>query len=121
HRRAFTLPTGPLCSQRVLLMPCSKQRIIAKVGFIRASSWLRTPTSSPPTWRSGHIMFRLEANNPRHADEDEPHATPEGAAQAVEFAKPFANILFVLPSRVTRGLKEAGGKPIGEGGKLPED
>jgi hypothetical protein len=64
---------------------------------------------------------RLEANNTRHADEDEPHATPEGAAQAVEFANALANILFVLPSRVTRGLKEAGGTPLAEGGKLPEN
>ena len=53
------------------------------------------------------------------ADEDEPHATPEGAAQAVEFANALASILFVLPSRVTRGLKEAGGTPVAEGGKLP--
>jgi hypothetical protein len=41
---------------------------------------------------------RLEANNPRHVDEDEPHANPEAAGQAVEFAAALANILFVLPS-----------------------
>ena len=65
-------------------------------------------------------QVRLEANSPRHADDDEPHATPDGAAQAVEFASALAHILFVLPSRVTRGLKEAGGKPVAEGGNLPE-
>jgi Domain of unknown function (DUF4145) len=64
--------------------------------------------------------IRLGANNPRHVDEDEPHATAEGARQAVEFAAALANILFVLPSRVTRGLKEAGGTPVAEGGGLPE-
>jgi hypothetical protein len=63
---------------------------------------------------------RLEANNPRHVDDKEPHATPESAKQAVEFATALANILFVLPSRVTRGLKEAGGTPVAEGGELPE-
>jgi hypothetical protein len=63
---------------------------------------------------------RLEANNPRHADDEEPHATPEGAKQAVEFAAALANILFVLPSRVRRGLKEAGGTPVEEGGELPK-
>jgi hypothetical protein len=36
----------------------------------------------------------------------------------VEFARALANISIVLPSRVTRGLKEAGGIPIAEGGKL---
>jgi hypothetical protein len=65
-------------------------------------------------------QVRLEANNPRHADDEEPHATPKGAKQAVEFAVALAHILFVLPSRVTRGLKEAGGTPMAEGGKLPE-
>lgn len=58
---------------------------------------------------------RLEANNPRHVDEDEPHATPEAAAQAVEFATQLANFLFVLPSRVTRGL-EAAGRTSGDKG-----
>jgi hypothetical protein len=63
---------------------------------------------------------RLEANNPRHVDKGEPHATPEAAKQAVEFAAALANILFVLPARVTRGLKEADGTPVAEGGELPE-
>jgi hypothetical protein len=63
---------------------------------------------------------RLEANNPRHADDEEPHATSKAAEQAVEFAAALANILFVLPSRVTRGLKEAGGTPVADGGKLAE-
>jgi len=66
---------------------------------------------------SDHV--RLEANNPRHVDEAEPHATQEAAKQAVEFAAALANILFVLPSRVTRGLKKAGGTPVAEGGELP--
>jgi hypothetical protein len=74
-------------------------------------------TSDMALW-AHHV--RLEANNPRHVDEDEPHATPEAAKQAVEFATALANILFVLPSRVTRGLKEAGGIPVAEGGRLPE-
>jgi hypothetical protein len=65
-------------------------------------------------------QVRLEANNPRHVDNEEPHATPAAAVQAVQFASELANILFVLPSRVTRGLKEAGGKPVAEGGQLPE-
>lgn len=74
-------------------------------------------TSDMALW-AHHV--RLEANNPRHVDEGEPHATPAAAKQAVEFAYALANFLFVLPSRVTRGLKEAGGTPIAEGGKLPE-
>ena len=65
-------------------------------------------------------QVRLDANNPRHADDEKPHATPAEAKQTVEFGVALANILFVLPSRVTRSLKEAGGTPVAEGGKLPE-
>lgn len=51
---------------------------------------------------------RLGANEPRHADNEKPHATGEEAAQAVEFAAALGHILFVLPARVKRGLKAAG-------------
>jgi hypothetical protein len=61
-------------------------------------------------------QVRLEANNSRHVDEAEPHASETAAKQSVEFALALANIMFELPARVTRGLKEAGGTPIAEGG-----
>jgi hypothetical protein len=51
---------------------------------------------------------RLEANDRRHADADNPHATKDEAEQAVEFAAALGHILFVLPSRVRRGLAAAG-------------
>jgi hypothetical protein len=51
---------------------------------------------------------RLEANAPRHADAQDPHASREEAAQSVEFAEALGNFLFVLPSRVRRGLRAAG-------------
>lgn len=47
--------------------------------------------------------IRLEANNPRHADLEDPHATPAQARAAVDFAKALAEFLFVLPARVQRG------------------
>lgn len=50
---------------------------------------------------------RLEANNVRHADEEKPHATPEEAAQAVEFAEALGSFLFVLNARIERGLAKA--------------
>ena len=63
-------------------------------------------------------QVRLEANNPRHADDEEPHASEIAARQSVEFALALANFLFELPTRVTRGLKEAGGTPTAESGEL---
>lgn len=49
-------------------------------------------------------QVRLEANYQRHADQNAPLPTEEEARQTLEFAKALAEFLFVLPSRVTRGL-----------------
>lgn len=50
---------------------------------------------------------RLDANDQRHADENATLPTPEDAKKSVDFALALAEFLFVLPSRVTRGLDEA--------------
>ena len=50
---------------------------------------------------------RLEANNPRHADKNEPLPTQEQAEQCIEFTEALADVLFVLPSRVRRGIVRA--------------
>lgn len=57
---------------------------------------------------------RLEANNPRHADAVRPHATQKEAEQTLEFALALAQFLFVLPARVARGMRAAGGSPRDE-------
>src|SRR5262249_34257461 len=46
---------------------------------------------------------RLDANDPRQADNDRPHHTTESAGRVVDFALALADFLFVLPGRVTRG------------------
>jgi hypothetical protein len=50
---------------------------------------------------------RLDANEPRHADEDAPLPNTDDARRSIDFALALAEFLFVLPSRVTRGLKDA--------------
>jgi hypothetical protein len=65
-------------------------------------------------------QVRLEANKPRHADEQDPHASELDAKRSLEFVLALANIMFELPALVTRGLKEAGGTPVAEGGAPPE-
>ncbi len=50
---------------------------------------------------------RLEANRPRHADEEDPHVTDDEAKQAVEFTRALAEFLFVIPARVQKGLEKA--------------
>lgn len=47
---------------------------------------------------------RLEANDQRHADINAVPPTREQAEQTIEFTEALAEILYVLPSRVTRGI-----------------
>ncbi len=57
----------------------------------------------------GHLRLRAaEMRALAKEAQENPHATPEEAQQSVEFAAALGNILFVLPSRVRRGLEAAG-------------
>jgi hypothetical protein len=49
---------------------------------------------------------RLDANDQRHADEDAPMASHADAVRCLDFAVALAEILFVLPARVQRGMKK---------------
>ena len=51
-------------------------------------------------------QVRLDANDQRHADESAPLPTPQDAKLCLDFAMALAEILFVLPARVTRGITE---------------
>jgi hypothetical protein len=50
---------------------------------------------------------RLGANRPRHADAENPHVSLRQAQQSVEFAEALGHFLFVLSSRVQKGIEEA--------------
>ena len=50
---------------------------------------------------------RLGSNRPRHADEGNPHVTPEEAQQSVDFAEALGNFLFVLTAKIERGIAAA--------------
>jgi hypothetical protein len=52
-------------------------------------------------------QIRLDANMQRHADKDAGLPTKEDAKLTYDFAIAFAEYLFVLPSRVTRGIADA--------------
>jgi hypothetical protein len=54
---------------------------------------------------------RLDANEPRHADEKRPLPTVEEAKKTVEFARALGDFLFVFPARVQRGRKPPSGSP----------
>jgi hypothetical protein len=50
---------------------------------------------------------RLDANDPRHADEKAPIPTQKDARKCIDFALALAQFLFVLPAQVQLGLKDA--------------
>ncbi len=50
---------------------------------------------------------RLDANEQRHADEAAPLPDEQDARHSIEFAIALGEFLFVLPSKVSMGLKEA--------------
>ena len=49
---------------------------------------------------------RLGSNRPRHADKDNPRTTQKQARQSVEFAEMLGHFLFVLSSRVEKGIAD---------------
>jgi hypothetical protein len=61
-------------------------------------------TQDMATW--AHEV-RLDANDQRHADEAANLPTQDDAKRVIDFAAALAEILFVLPSRVQRGISQA--------------
>ena len=51
-------------------------------------------------------QVRLDANDQRHSDEGAGLPTTEDAQRSLDFSLALAEILFVLPARVTRGLSQ---------------
>ena len=51
-------------------------------------------------------QVRLEANDQRHSDEDSSIPTVEEARQCIKFTQTLAELLFVLPAKVNRGIEE---------------
>ena len=52
-------------------------------------------------------QIRLEANDSRHPEQDKELATQKEAEQCLEFAMALAEILFVLPAKVSRGIEQS--------------
>ena len=62
-------------------------------------------TSDMATW--AHDV-RLDANDQRHADDGAPLPSEDDAQRAVDFATALAEFMFVLPSRVQKGIRPKG-------------
>lgn len=73
-------------------------------------------TEGMATWAH---QVRLDANDPRHADENAPPHNTKSAGRVVEFANALAEFMFVLPARVTRGVSATAPKPRKRVKKMP--
>lgn len=86
--------------------------MLKAIGFTQGSLYERIEkaktdgriTAEMATWAH---QIRLDANEPRHADLNDPHHDEASARRTVDFATALGEFLFVLPQRVTRGLQQA--------------
>ena len=62
-------------------------------------------------------QVRLDANEQRHADNNSKLPTKEEAQATLDFALALAEFLFVLPSKVKRGLADSGKANKGQTGR----
>ncbi len=98
----------------VMLAACAVDAMLKAKGLTEGSLYHRIDQAA-----AAHIItedmskwahqVRLDANDQRHADEGAALPTAEDAQRVVDFARALGDFMFVLPSRVTRGLTESGG------------
>ncbi len=94
----------------VMLAASAVDAMLKTKGYTEGSLYGRIEQAAaahsitPDMARWAHDV-RLDANDQRHADEAAILPTPDDARRAVDFASALAEILFVLPSRVQRGIR----------------
>ena len=95
----------------VMLAAASIDAMFKQLGYVDGSLYKRIEkavadgkiTSDMAKWAH---QVRLDSNDPRHADLGSPPHTPSSARRAFDFALALAEVLYVLPQRVTRGIRE---------------
>lgn len=95
----------------VMLAAASIDAMLKHTGYTDGTLFKRIEKAvsdgkiTPEMARWAH-QVRLDSNDPRHADLDSAPHTQNSARRALDFALALAEILFVLPQRVTRGINE---------------
>lgn len=95
----------------VMLAASSVDAMLKLKGYAQGTLYARIEKAV-----SDHLMtqemaawahaIRLDANDQRHADESANLPTEQDAQRSIEFAKALGEFLFVLPSRIQRGINE---------------
>lgn len=97
-------------SGSVMLCASSVDAMLKEKGYLNGSLYSRINTAEKEglltadmaTW--AHEV-RLDANDNRHSDVDAELPTVEDAKHAIEFTQTLAEFLFILPSKVKRGIE----------------
>jgi len=104
-RDSLHAPAGAimLCASAVDAMLKDKEYIEGKL-YTRIKQAVEGHLITPEMETWAH-QIRLDANDQRHADENAGLPTQDDAKRSLDFALAFAEYLFVLPAKVTRGLE----------------
>ena len=97
----------------VMLCASAVDAMLKIKGYVDGSLYARIEkaasdhliTTDMATW--AHEV-RLDANGQRHADQAAELPDQQDASRAIDFSKALAEFLFILPSRVQRGLQPNG-------------
>ena len=97
----------------VMLCGSSVDAMLKAKGYIEGSLYARIEKAAADHLITDEMAkwaheVRLDANDQRHADQSSALPTPQDATRVIEFVNALAEFLFVLPSRVSRGLQASG-------------
>jgi hypothetical protein len=99
-------------SGSVMLSASAVDAMLKEKGYAEGSLYTRIQnavtagllTPEMGTWAH---QVRLDANDQRHSDVGAELPTTEDAKKSIVFVQTLAEFLFVLPSKVTRGIEES--------------
>jgi hypothetical protein len=99
-------------SGAVMLCASAVDAMLKLKGYTKGNLYSRIDKAASdhaitPDMAAWAHAVRLDANDERHADEAATLPTEEDAKRVLAFASTLAEIMFVLPSRVQRGLAPA--------------
>jgi len=99
-------------SGAVVLCASAVDDMLKQKGLINGSLYSRIDSATntnilTPEMAKWAHQIRLDANDERHADFDASMATSDDAKKCIEFTRTLAELLFVLPSKVTKGLQSS--------------
>lgn len=107
--QAIESKTSPAGS--IMLSACAVDAMLKAKGYNGGSLYERIDKAASDhlitnEMRKWAHQIRLDANEQRHDDENQPLPSIQDADKCLNFCLALAEFLFVLPSKVTKGLSE---------------